>query len=177
MRLFAERGFDETTVADVAAAAEVAPRTVSMYFATKRDVALASTDLAAERLADALRDKPAGASVIDTFLSRLRAETEVVSEEEWRLRAIMLEANPLLATAGTEATQALAHATATALAEEFGVSAKQASVRLTVGALAGVVTQYVLLPSKMDAESALTTVRDALTGVVEGVRAGLPPSR
>jgi len=29
--LFAERGYDSTTIADIAEAAEVAPRTVAMY--------------------------------------------------------------------------------------------------------------------------------------------------
>ena len=38
--LFAERGYDATTVADIAEAAEVAPRTVAMYFPAKQDIAL-----------------------------------------------------------------------------------------------------------------------------------------
>jgi AcrR family transcriptional regulator len=145
MRLFAERGFDQTTVADVAAA--VAARTLSLYFATKRDGARASTDGAAGRLADALADKPPGASVVDTVLSWLRAETEAVSEEEWRPRTAPLDASPLLAAAETAATQALAHATAAALADEFGVPAKNAAVRVPV---AVVVTQYLLLSSTFD---------------------------
>ena len=35
MRLFAERGYTHTTVADIAEAAELAPRTVAGYFPTK----------------------------------------------------------------------------------------------------------------------------------------------
>jgi AcrR family transcriptional regulator len=40
MRLFTERGYDETTVADVAAAAEVSSMTVFRYFPTKEDLVL-----------------------------------------------------------------------------------------------------------------------------------------
>jgi AcrR family transcriptional regulator len=38
--LFAERGYDATTVAQVAEAAEVSPRTVSLYFPSKHEHAL-----------------------------------------------------------------------------------------------------------------------------------------
>jgi AcrR family transcriptional regulator len=41
MRLFAERGYDATTVADVAAAAEVSSMTVFRYFPTKEHLVMA----------------------------------------------------------------------------------------------------------------------------------------
>jgi AcrR family transcriptional regulator len=58
MRLFTERGYEATTVADVAAAAEVSSMTVFRYFPTKEDLVLA--DEYDPVIADRIRARPAG---------------------------------------------------------------------------------------------------------------------
>ena len=49
MRLFTERGYDATTIAEIASVAELAPRTVTGYFPNKMDLATAVTDDLATR--------------------------------------------------------------------------------------------------------------------------------
>ncbi|HEX6582471.1 MAG TPA: TetR family transcriptional regulator, partial [Thermoleophilaceae bacterium] len=44
MRLFSERGYQATTIADIAAAAEVAPRTFFSYFPSKEAVVFHNVD-------------------------------------------------------------------------------------------------------------------------------------
>jgi AcrR family transcriptional regulator len=62
LRLFAERGYEQTTVADIAAAAEVSTRTFFAYFPTREDVVFADTDERLEAMRQALASLPDGAS-------------------------------------------------------------------------------------------------------------------
>jgi AcrR family transcriptional regulator len=57
MSLFAERGYQATTIADIAAAAEVAPRTFFSYFPSKEAVVFHNVDRDLAGLAAALRDR------------------------------------------------------------------------------------------------------------------------
>lgn len=58
MRLFLERGYDATTVNDVAAAAEISPMTVFRYFPTKEDLVLA--DEYDPLIVRRIQERPAG---------------------------------------------------------------------------------------------------------------------
>lgn len=64
LRLFAERGYDHTTVADIAAAAEVSTRTFFAYFPTREDVVFADTDERLDAMRQALAALPDGTSPI-----------------------------------------------------------------------------------------------------------------
>lgn len=72
--LFADHGFEATTIADIAAAAEVSPRTVTLYFPSKLELATSHFDAAADRLATALRERPDGQTTVDALERWLRAE-------------------------------------------------------------------------------------------------------
>ncbi len=73
-RLFAERGFDAVTVAEVAAAAEVSEKTVFNHFATKEDLAFAGREEGIAQFVAAIAERPPGSSVLDVF----RAMTHTV---------------------------------------------------------------------------------------------------
>ena len=67
MRLFADRGYHATTIADIASAADVAPRTFFSYFPSKEAVVFHNVDRDLDALASALRDRPAGETVYDAL--------------------------------------------------------------------------------------------------------------
>src|SRR5919198_3702495 len=72
-RLFADRGFDQVTVAEVARAAQVATATVFNYFPTKEDLFFFRLEAFAARLVDAISARPEQESVLVAFRRHLLA--------------------------------------------------------------------------------------------------------
>ncbi|MER6830668.1 TetR/AcrR family transcriptional regulator [Streptosporangium sp. NPDC000563] len=72
--LFVARGFDNVTIAEIAAAAEVSVNTVYNYFHTKEDLVLPPEEASPQRLADMVRGREPGQSAADAVLARLRQE-------------------------------------------------------------------------------------------------------
>lgn len=73
-RLFAARGFEAVTVAEIAAAADVSEKTVFNHFATKEDLVFAGGEARLAQLQRAIAERPAGTSVLDVF----RASSEAM---------------------------------------------------------------------------------------------------
>jgi AcrR family transcriptional regulator len=97
-QLFAERGYHATTVADIAEKAEVAPRTVAVYFPTKQDIALSRFSSGITSLHEALTGREPGESttaVLGRWL--LTSQPGPEDAELTRLARRMFAANPDLA--------------------------------------------------------------------------------
>jgi AcrR family transcriptional regulator len=67
MGLFAERGYHATTIADIAEAAEVAPRTFFSYFPSKEAVVFHDAERDLDGLASALSDRLPGETAFDAL--------------------------------------------------------------------------------------------------------------
>src|SRR6478752_1678237 len=63
-RLFIEQGFERTTIAEIAAAARVAKKTVTNYFARKEDLALDHQDAFTGSLAATVAGRASGESAL-----------------------------------------------------------------------------------------------------------------
>jgi len=66
-RLFAKRGFEGVTVAEVARTADVAEATVFNYFPTKEDLFYSGLEAFEERLLAAIRERKPGESALAAF--------------------------------------------------------------------------------------------------------------
>lgn len=94
LRLFAERGYDETTLADIAEAANVAPRTIFSYFHSKEDILLCQESSMFGRLQELLDSRPPGATTIDALRQFMASVPQ--PDEAARLRKRVIMANPSL---------------------------------------------------------------------------------
>ncbi len=95
LELFAERGYDHTTLADIAEAADVSPRTIFAYYQSKEDILFCEEGAFLDRLTQMLAERPAGTTTIDTirgFLSSIEPP-----DEEAMLRKRIVTSNPALA--------------------------------------------------------------------------------
>jgi AcrR family transcriptional regulator len=66
-RLFRERGFQGTTIADIAAAADISPRTFFAYFPSKEAVVFHNFDAILASLQTAMEARPGAESTVDTL--------------------------------------------------------------------------------------------------------------
>lgn len=62
-RLFVERGYESTTIDDIAAAVGMSRRTLYRYFSSREDVVLGKLDFVADEILAALRARPEGEPV------------------------------------------------------------------------------------------------------------------
>ena len=98
LELFAERGFEQTTVAEIAERAGLTERTFFRHFADKREVLFEGGGALLEVLVNAARSAPDSAAPIDAIAAALQAAAAVLQErrEFARQRQSIIAANPEL---------------------------------------------------------------------------------
>src|SRR5579862_4398621 len=96
LRLFAERGYDDTTLVDIAEAAQVAPRTIFAYFESKEDILLCEEHSFLRVLRQKLDERPPGTTTVDAIREFL-AEVEPL-DDDGKLRKQIITSNPALQT-------------------------------------------------------------------------------
>ena len=121
-RLFAEKGFEAVTVAEVARAADVSEVTVFNYFPSKEDLFYAGMQFFEEQLLEAVRLRPAGETPLAAIRSRLLESAGGLASRE-RARSIVsfahaVAGSPSLAAREREIVERYTHRLAELLAEE-----------------------------------------------------------
>ena len=139
LRLFREQGYDNTTVEQIAEAAEVSPSTFFRYFPTKEDVVLQDDmDLL---WMDAFRAQPPGLSPIAAMRTAVRpAFASMGAAELGQLREAMdlAMAVPAVRARMLEEFARTAQIVAGAVAERSGRDAADFEIRALAGAVVGV---------------------------------------
>jgi len=137
-RLFREKGFDNVTVDEIAAAADVGRMTVFNYFARKEDMFFDRDEEGRELLRQALRHRDPEVSPIETLrrlVHRLVAEeapfVQFSANSEAFVRTV--EKSHTLKARAREIRDELAEVASVALADSVGRTVDDAEARLAAG--------------------------------------------
>src|ERR1700728_120620 len=95
MELYAEQGFEQTTVAEIAARAGLTERTFFRHYADKREVLFYGTEMMQHLLVEAVAAAPASATAMDAVGAAFQAAGAMLQEnpERVRLRDSIVSAN------------------------------------------------------------------------------------
>jgi len=145
-RLFADRGFDSVTVAEIAREAQVAEATVFNYFRNKEDLFYSRFEAFSARLADAVRDRDPGEPALAAFRRALLEEGGLLAQAEAgdeealaRLRTVnrVIAGSPALLAREQQAMASSAADLAAMLAAETGAPRDDLRPQVVANALLG----------------------------------------
>ena len=142
--LFAVRGFERVTVAEVAAAAEVPERTVFDHFPTKEDLVFWRLESFEDQLLATIRERPAGESALGAFgrfvLDRPGNLGSTDPEALSRLRDLnrMIAESPALLGREGAIFDRFSDSLGRLLAEETGAGPTDLTPRVAASAMVGV---------------------------------------
>jgi AcrR family transcriptional regulator len=174
VRLFQEKGYQETTVEQIAAAAEVSPSTFFRYFPTKEDVVLQDDmDL---RLLEMLSKQPADMAPLAAIRAAVREAVSSFGEAEMaQLQAsteLMMSVPEIRARAMDEFARTI-EVIAEAVGQRAGRSPRDMAVRVFAGAVVGVIMSVALPWHNLGGGD----TREMFAGIEEGLallESGLP---
>jgi AcrR family transcriptional regulator len=171
IELFVERGYDATTLAEIAEAAGVSTRTIFAYFSSKEDILFASFQTMREALARALAERPGGKDALTTlrdFILSGHTKTEL----DRKLERIIRGDETLLSHKRARMSQ-LQELFAAAIADDLGAGPDDLRAHV---AAASLTAAFEVLERRDRGSSASYTTEEvaaAIDPVISFVRAGL----
>jgi AcrR family transcriptional regulator len=88
LELFCKRGYEQTTIAEIADAAEVSPRTIFAYFPSKEDILFSDVPEIHERWARALEGRAEGVTALDALREIIAESLDLGPNELLRKRIV-----------------------------------------------------------------------------------------
>jgi AcrR family transcriptional regulator len=140
LRLFRDQGYAETTVQEIAAAAEISPATFFRYFPTKEDTIV--LDRLDPVMIELFRSQPPELGPTDALRASIRQALDTLTEDEWALESerqqLVMNAPELRVRMLDQLYEGI-DLLAGLAAERTGRSPDDVAVRAWAGAVVGVV--------------------------------------
>lgn len=160
--LFERKGYDETTVAEIAAAAEIGTRTFFGYFASKEDILFPDSDARAETTIKAIAERDPAEGPVDVLLRALETVAETDADMVSPMAAVrmrLFRTVPAVRGKALQIQMSAQQEIARALQAAFPDELDRVSAAALTGALTGAVSGA--LDALMEDEDAATVGLDA----------------
>jgi AcrR family transcriptional regulator len=139
-KLFAEQGYERTTVADIAAAADIGTRTFFSYFASKEELVYPEADARVRAAVDAIAARAPGDSPVDVLLRALGNVGDEIVGPMAGLRLRLAQTVPAVRGRGLQIQADAEREIAGHLRDAFPDQLDAVSAAALVGAFVGAVT-------------------------------------
>ena len=191
LELFAERGYRETTISDIAERAEVAPRTVTVHFPAKEELLLDAEPFTLDSLSERLSARGQRESAVEalrdwmaTTMMEVETSASELDKRFWQRRAVrahIINTEPELRGRSRASYFPFERALAEAIGEDLGQSGNSLIPRLAaVSAVAGLRELYesdeaMALAAPPSAAELLELVDTVIRFVQAGLEGGEQP--
>lgn len=185
MELFLARGFDGTTVAEIAEGADISPRTFFGYFASKEDVVFHDHDELVASLVERIRERAASEDAFDAlraWVHALDAEAALESSQQ-RARRRLIRDTPALSARDRGNAARIEEILAEAVAQDLGVARHSLRPHLVSAAAVAGLDAIARLRDTADEDQPSRSVDDVLDEALVFLQGGLaalrrlPPDR
>jgi AcrR family transcriptional regulator len=172
LELFVERGYDETTLAEIAESAGVSTRTIFAYFPGKEDILFSPMQMMLDALAQALAERPAGTDTLAALRAFIFSSEHEKTELDCRVGEV-IAADPTLSSHQRARIAQLQEVLAAAIADDLGVGPDD--LRPQVAAASLTAAFEVLERQDRDLSTPPTNeeIAAAIDPIISFVRAGL----
>jgi AcrR family transcriptional regulator len=143
LALFDERGFERVTIAAIAAAADIAPRTFFSYFPSKEDVVFHDFQVVFTTMEARMGARPAGESTLDVlraFVQEFLEQMDLQDPAE-QCRRRVITGSPALQQRDRELIGRFERLLADNLARDLGVERDSPRARVVAAAAAAALTE------------------------------------
>ena len=171
LRLFAERGYDHTTLADIADAADVSPRTIFAYYDGKEDILFCDSP-SGEELGEMLDQRAPGTTTVDAIREYLGSLPP--PDEESLLRKKVIMTTPSVQARHRARHAAMEPLLTRSIARDLGAGPDDLRARLAAASvLAAFETVLEQLEANADEPVTAAGPMQVLDQVLEFLRGGL----
>jgi AcrR family transcriptional regulator len=148
LELFAERGYDQTTLAEVAEAADVSRRTIFSYFDSKEEILFCEESSSLDEVKTALEQRPEGTTTVDALRNLLSAMPP--PDDDAKLRKQIISSSPALQLKMRARIAELEPALAASFAKDLGSEPDDIRALLIA---ASATAAFVAIPDRLEAEA------------------------